>query len=168
MAASRRLDEQWPALERSLPTRIQVLRIEVVQLRARGALAMAARRTDVKSHLAVAEADARQIEGERMAWAEPHASLLRASIAAAKGDDRAAVRCARAALRGHERADMALYAAAARRSPGRDPRRRRGARDGEGLGRVDDGARDPPARTDDRDARARPVESDRVTAARSR
>jgi serine/threonine protein kinase len=117
-SAARRLAEQWPALERSLLTRIQVLRIEVVQLRARVALAMAARGADVKRHLSAAEADAKKLEGERMAWGEPHASLLRSSIAAARGDDRAAVRCARAALRGYERADMALYAAAARRRLG--------------------------------------------------
>ncbi|MEP7123870.1 MAG: protein kinase [Byssovorax sp.] len=117
-SASRRLDEQWPALKRSLLTRIQVLRVEVVHLRGRVALAMASRGADAKRHLAAAEGDAKQLEGERMAWAEPHGSLLRASIAAAKGDDRAAVRFTRTALRGYERADMALYAAAARRRLG--------------------------------------------------
>ena len=115
-SASRRLEAQWPALKRSLLTRIQVLRIEVVQLRGRVALAMATRGVDVKRHRSAA--DAKRLEDERMAWAEPHASLLRSSIAAAKGDDRAAVRCARAALRGDERADMGLYAATARRRLG--------------------------------------------------
>jgi eukaryotic-like serine/threonine-protein kinase len=118
VSASRRLEAQWPALKRSLLTRIQVLRVEVFQLRGRVALAMAARGTDVKLHLAAASEDAKRLEGERMAWAEPHGSLLRAAIAAAKGDDRGAVRCARAALRGYERADMGLYAAAARRRLG--------------------------------------------------
>jgi hypothetical protein len=117
-SASRRLDEQWPALERSLLTRIHVLRVEVFQVRARVALAMAAEGVDVKRHLAAAADDAKRIDGERLAWCDPHASLIRAAIAAAKGDDRAAVRCARTALRGYDRADMALYAAATRRRLG--------------------------------------------------
>ncbi len=71
-AAWRLFDEQVPvALRRSLMTRVQVFRIESVYLRARSALAMAARRGDSRRFLSVARAGARHIARERRPWSDP-------------------------------------------------------------------------------------------------
>ncbi len=127
-AAWKRITGQWPALAGSLFLRVQVVRIFMLHLRARAALAAAtsppsgAARPEsskgVEALLRAAEKDARRIERERMAWAEPLARLVRAGVAAARRDRQAAIGLLAAAVTGLEAADMGLFASAARRRHG--------------------------------------------------
>jgi hypothetical protein len=117
-AAWRLLDEQEPMLRRSLLTRVQVFRIESLYLRARSALAMAARRGDSRPFLSVARAGARHIAREQMPWSDPIALLIQAGIAHLEGSAPLAARHLQDAVDGFERADMKLYAAVARRRLG--------------------------------------------------
>ena len=84
-AAWRLLAEHRPMLRRSLMTRVQVLRIESLYLRARSALAMAAGNRSSRRFLPIARAAARRIARERMPWSDPIALLLRAGIAYLEG-----------------------------------------------------------------------------------
>jgi hypothetical protein len=119
-AAHARLHERWGALRGSLLLRVQLTRIEATHLRARAALALArARPSDRRARAAEVEAGARRILAERMPWATPLAALLRAGVAATRGDAGRADALLREAARGLEAADMALYAAAARWQRGR-------------------------------------------------
>jgi hypothetical protein len=133
--AYRRLVEAWPALQGSMLRRVQVVRIETQQARARAAIALAAEsRADREALLRDAARGARAIEREGAEWARPHAALLRAGIEGARGRREAAVVELRAAIRGFEAADLALYAAAARRALGGLV----GGAEGEGLVRGAD------------------------------
>jgi hypothetical protein len=117
-AAWRLLDEQKSMVRRSLLTRVQLIRIELLYLRARSALAMAGRSSSCRRLLSVARAGARRIAAERMPWSDPIALLLRAGIAYLEGDARLAVRHLHDAADRFDRADMNLYAAVARRRIG--------------------------------------------------
>ncbi len=125
--AWKHLEGQWQALEESMLLRIQILRIEAMHLRARAALAVSAisgGAGDVERELA--EKLARRIENEKMQWARPLASLIRAGVAqqrakSAKDGQRLPPTCNALladAIQGFEDADMRLYAAAARRRRG--------------------------------------------------
>jgi len=118
-APIRRIREQLPALKASGMLRLQLMRIDLYDLRGRAALAGAAAGIEPKVLLREAEADARRIERERMPWSNPLALVLRAGFAFLLGQrDTAATLLARAAL-GFDAAHMALHAAAARRQQGR-------------------------------------------------
>jgi hypothetical protein len=117
--AWRLLIEQESSLHRSLLlNRIQVLWIEAQYLRARCALAMAAKAGYSRRFLSVARAGARRIQGQRRPWADPIALLLRAAIAWLEGSPPLALRHLHAAVERFDRADMNLYAAVARRRIG--------------------------------------------------
>ena len=105
-------------LRRSFLTRVQVMRIESLYLRARSALAMAARHGPHRRFLSVADAGARRIARERMPWSDPIALLIRAAIAHLEGRTSLALRCLDDAVDRFDRADMKLYAAVARRRIG--------------------------------------------------
>jgi predicted Ser/Thr protein kinase/tetratricopeptide (TPR) repeat protein len=130
-AAWRLLAEQKSMLRRSLMTRVQVFRIESIYLRARSALAMAARDRRSRRFLSTARAGARRIARERMPWSDPIALLLRAGIAYLEGRTPLALTYLHEAADRFGRADMKLYAAVARRrigtlqddAPGRELRR---------------------------------------------
>ena len=107
-AAWRRLDEQEPMLRRSLLTRVQVLRVESIYLRARSALAIAAAERSGR-FLSVASAGARRIAGERMPWSDPIALLLNAGTAYLEGNTPLALRHLHDAAGRFDRADMKLY-----------------------------------------------------------
>ena len=83
--AWRLFTEQESMMRRSLLTRVRVLRIESLYLRARCALAMAASRRRSRRFLSVARVAARRIAGERMPWSDPIALLVRAGIANLEG-----------------------------------------------------------------------------------
>jgi hypothetical protein len=90
--------------------------------RARSALAAAAANgTSGKGDLLrVAEADARRIARENMAWATPYATLVRAGIARVRGDgDERVVAHLRAAIGEFEASEMKLHAMAAKDCLGR-------------------------------------------------
>jgi hypothetical protein len=117
-AAWRLLDEQQSMLRHSLLTRVQLIRIESLYLRARSALAMAGTRSRSYRFLSVTRDRARRIAAEHMPWSDPIALLLRAGIAYLEGDARVAVRHLHAAADRFDRADMKLYVAVARRRIG--------------------------------------------------
>ena len=102
----------YPSLEGSLLLRIQNIRIGMLQLRARLALAASASSTDREKLLAAAEADAGRIERENMTWSNGLAELLRAGITASRGDKSEAMAKLAAAATSFDAAEMTLYAIA--------------------------------------------------------
>jgi hypothetical protein len=112
-AAWERITREWPALARSLFLRVQVVRIFMWDLRARSALAAAVQASRPEPLWRAAQQDARRIEHERMAWAEPLAQLIRAGIAAGRGDRGGARVLLQDAEAGFRATAMGLFAAAA-------------------------------------------------------
>ena len=115
--AWKHIDQQVKPLERSLLLRTQGLRIDMLHLRARLALASAFGR-DRHERLRIAGNCADRIAREDMAWSNPLANLTYAALAKQRGDTSRAAALVKRALEGLEAADMALYAAAARRRLG--------------------------------------------------
>jgi hypothetical protein len=115
--AWKHLESQLRPLEKSMLLRIQGLRIDAMQIRARLALASAAG-SPRQGHLRLAEKLAGKIEREEMAYANPLATLIRAGIARQRGDDARAISLAEKAAEGFDAAHMRLYAVAARRRLG--------------------------------------------------
>ena len=115
--AWKHIEVQWRPLEKSMLLRIQGLRIDAMQLRARLALASAS--GEQREHrLRLAEKLAAKIERENMAYANPLATLIRAGIAKQHGDGPRALTLTEKALQDFDAADMQLYATAARRRLG--------------------------------------------------
>jgi len=117
-SAWNRIGERWSDLIASLALRIQLIRIEALQLRGRSALAAAASGLARKELLPAIQRDADVIEREKMPWATPLAQLMRAGIAAIRSDSDASLPLLLRAAEGFDKADMALYAAVARRRRG--------------------------------------------------
>ncbi len=113
-AAWERVVSGWPAFKRSLIPMAQIVFLESTHLRARTAVAAVAAGEIPERHLALAERDARRIESEKMPWSDPLAQLIRASLAALRGDTRGAIELLASAETDFEAADEGLYAAAAR------------------------------------------------------
>ena len=112
------IDEQWDHYRKSFLLRVQQVRIDVVQLRARSAVAAAVLDPRAARLLMVAEQAARRLDREKIAWADAHAQAIRAMVAAARGDlDSARTGLADAARR-YDEVDMGLYAASVRRRLG--------------------------------------------------
>jgi hypothetical protein len=116
--AYERITRAWPELQASLLLRVQALRLEAIHLRARCELAASLARAGDAQLLASAERAASRIERERMPWSDPLAWLLRAAVAAARGQRPESLELLSRAAGAFEAADMALYAAAARRRKG--------------------------------------------------
>jgi hypothetical protein len=103
-----------------------MLRIELLELRGRSAVAaaaalaaMAGRTAHRKaSLLASAARDAYRLEREREPWAHAHAQLLKAGIATMRGDHAQAATGLRAAAEEFTALEMHLHATAARRRLG--------------------------------------------------
>jgi hypothetical protein len=108
---------QWKDLEHSMLLRIQILRIEAMHLRARVALASALDEGE-PGRLALAEKMADKIAKDKMSWAEPLVSLIRAAIAHQRGNATKATGLLADALEGFEREHMSLFAAATKRQLG--------------------------------------------------
>ncbi|MCI0390108.1 MAG: protein kinase [Acidobacteria bacterium] len=113
---------RWRAIRMSFLMRVQYILIESLHHRAQCAVAMAAddnlkvaARTRL---LRSAERDARRIEGERMPWGDALAQLVRAGIAATRGNVEQAVARLSSAEAAFDAAGMALFAAASRRRYG--------------------------------------------------
>jgi tetratricopeptide (TPR) repeat protein len=107
------LAQKWPELRRSLLLRVQLLRLEVLHLRARSALAVVASggRAELLKQVV---ADVEAIAKEHMEWSAPLVSLVRAGLAACRGDRAQAALRLRAAVHECDRSHMGLYGAAAR------------------------------------------------------
>jgi serine/threonine protein kinase/tetratricopeptide (TPR) repeat protein len=115
--AWRHVETQLKPLEKSLLLRIQGLRIDATQLRARLALASAIG-SQAGQRLQLAEKLAGKIEGENMAYANPMATLVRAAVANRRGDEASAVNLLEKAVKDFAASHMELYATVARRRLG--------------------------------------------------
>jgi hypothetical protein len=100
-AARERLQKGWGGLKKSFLLQLQFVRIIMIDLRARAALASGDRDAALR--------DARRLEAEKVPWAQALAALLAADSAAEYNE--AAARC--------DAAGMRLHAACARRRAGR-------------------------------------------------
>jgi tetratricopeptide (TPR) repeat protein len=112
------VSEQWPAYKGSLLSRVQHIRIDFLQSRARSALAASIIADNPKPFLRAAGRDAKRLEREKVGWSAALARLVRAGIAGARGDTIRAVRLLREAATQFDEVDMLLFAAAARRRTG--------------------------------------------------
>ena len=115
--AWKRLTKSWPAMVHSKILRVQFARNEMLHLRARVGLAIAATTRD-RAILGQVKRDATTILRTRMLWARPLAQSIRAGVRAIHGDLDESRALLTAALRNFEKAEMLLYAAAARRRLG--------------------------------------------------
>ncbi len=131
---------EWPSLTRSLlPRSVQLIRVESLHLRARPALAVAARGAAGKgAALERADSDARAIEAEGTSYSRPIGRLLRAGVAFQRGDRACAVSSLDEAIAGFEGTGMALYAAIARYRRGALQRSDEGVRVAEGWMQAED------------------------------
>ncbi|MDC3961404.1 AAA family ATPase [Polyangium jinanense] len=118
--ARRRVLQAWGAIVRSQQLRVQPSRIDMLFLRARTAIAMAAEAPPRRRARLAREAEriASRLEGEIRADAPPSAALLRAAVARLRGHEDEALAHLDAAIRGFDEAEMALHAACARRRKG--------------------------------------------------
>jgi len=115
--AWKHIEGQVKPLEKSMLLRIQGLRIDSTQLRARLALASALG-DQRERRLRIAEALADKLARENMAYSNPLATLIQAALAKQRGDRQRTVELLEKALKDFESSDMRLYAVAARRRLG--------------------------------------------------
>ena len=115
-SAYARVKGEWPRLvESMLPRSVQLIRIEALHVRARAALALAARGGADQARLCrEAERDARKIEKEGTTYGTPLGRLVRAGVLHLRGDGAGAAALLDLAIAGFDATDMSLYAAAAR------------------------------------------------------
>jgi serine/threonine protein kinase/tetratricopeptide (TPR) repeat protein len=114
--AHKRLEDGWGPMSKSLLTKIQIIRFEVTELRARAALAAARVSTGSEKErlLVLAEQQTEKIGKEGLPWTNAITSLRRAGILDARGDKDAAIREYRAAVEASDAANLGGHAAAAR------------------------------------------------------
>ena len=117
-AAWRRVLETEPVLQSSLLLRIQQVYADVIQHTGRCAVAMAAISADPGPLLRVAEKSARRLDRQQLLWTSALAQLIKAGVAAVRGDALAAERLLEEAAEQLASADMGLFAASARRQLG--------------------------------------------------
>jgi hypothetical protein len=120
-AAWQNLTQRWPALERSLLLEVQLMRISMLELRARSAIAAAGeahgapeRRRRLDDALWCAKA----IERQRAAWGTVLAGIIRAGVDFSRGNQRAALARLNELQPTIDALDMAMIAAAIRRRRG--------------------------------------------------
>ena len=121
--AWRQISSEWRLLDRSLLTRIQLVRIGALQRRARCAIAAATQQPRGSSEqgrlLSDAQRTLRRIESEDAPWARPLALLLSAGIAGTRGKPEDALLPLRAAEAASDAADLTLYRAVTKLRLGR-------------------------------------------------
>jgi tetratricopeptide (TPR) repeat protein len=114
------IDASWRPLRRSLLLHVQYIRLYCCELRARALLASAERSEPGREHaVRAATRDIHRIAREKMPLAGPFADMLRAGLAAVRGDDARAMVLLRAATETCHAADMNLHATVARRYLGK-------------------------------------------------
>jgi hypothetical protein len=118
-AAWERIERDERALEKSHLLRVQFMRILTRFARGRAAV-LSIRATPQRRAARLAEARklARQLRQERMAWTEPLAAIVTASVKNIEGDRAGTATALREAASFAGAADMALYAAGARHQLG--------------------------------------------------
>jgi hypothetical protein len=112
-AAWHRVQGEWSAFRWSLLSHVQDLRIEMLQLRAYCALAMAGVSTS-REFLTAASRDARRLRREKLAWTDTLAQYIEGTVALRRGAAQSAHESLTAAVDGFERVDAHLHAAATR------------------------------------------------------
>lgn len=118
-SARSRVWEAWPVIESSQLLRVQFGRVDMHLLRAKTAIACAARGGPGREALLrTADRDAGQLEREIRRDSMPTARLLRAGIARVRGDRDAAAAHLSEAASAFDACDMALHAACCRRRRG--------------------------------------------------
>ncbi|MCO6456930.1 MAG: protein kinase [Pirellulaceae bacterium] len=117
-AAWERITDLWPDYRRSMLLRVQQVHVDILQSRARCALAASLVAPQPEQLWQAALRDARKLNGERVPWASALAQLIRAAVAAARQDSPTASAGYRRAARMLDDVDMRLLAAAARRRCG--------------------------------------------------
>jgi hypothetical protein len=117
-AAWERVTGAWPALAASHLLRVQQVRILLLHLRARAALAAAPATAKPTPLWHAAERDARLLRRERIAWAEALAQLVHAGVAMGRHDASRAHQLLEDATGRLETAGLRLHAVAARRRLG--------------------------------------------------
>ncbi|HEY2512964.1 MAG TPA: protein kinase [Polyangiaceae bacterium] len=115
--AHERMVRRWPDLRGSLLLLVQAVRIVGKYTRGRAAVALG-EQSGERSLFGEAARDARSILGERTAWGAGLGALVRAGVEASRGEDARSVSSLRRAIASLEASEMALHAAAARRSLG--------------------------------------------------
>jgi serine/threonine protein kinase/tetratricopeptide (TPR) repeat protein len=108
----------WPALSRSMLLNVQFIRVGMVQLRARCALAAAVDCDEPEPILRIATSDARRLEKESTPWAVASARLVLASLAHVRGDRETTVKLLRDAADRFDKIPMTLCAEAVKRRLG--------------------------------------------------
>ena len=153
-AAWDRVKSVWPEYSRSMLLRIQLIRIHMLELRARSALAVAEQGKLPNLAARSARQDARRLEREGQGWAMAHAHYVRAGIAACLEDaaeGTAPLPARRRAVRLGGHAAPRLGHAV---PDGRDPGGRGGPRTDPRSRGLDEVAVDPLSGTLGRDVRA--------------
>jgi hypothetical protein len=115
-SARRRVAVHWPLVARSHLLLVEQVRIFLVHLRARAALAAAAGGSAAR--LRAAAADARRLGREPAPWAQALGKLVEAGVAQGRGDVAGAARLLEDGAARLDAVAMRLYAAAARRRLG--------------------------------------------------
>jgi tetratricopeptide (TPR) repeat protein len=99
--ALRGVDQLWPRLRRALQLQTQLVRIMMVDLRARCVIAAARASHDPRALLRRAERYARRLDREDTAMSRPFAAMLHAGVAGLRGDTASAAGHLRSALEAH-------------------------------------------------------------------
>jgi serine/threonine protein kinase len=105
-----RVNEIWPGYSQSMLLRIQAVRIDMLELRARCALAMGERTNLPDPYVRQAAHDARRLEREGVNWAHAHSHYVRAGVAACKEHRQAALAAMNLAAEAYDDAEMPLRA----------------------------------------------------------
>jgi tetratricopeptide (TPR) repeat protein len=115
-SALKRVDQAWSPLRASMLLQVQTVRIEMLHLRARSALAAVHQCPERATKLLRrAKSDAAELAREYSIVAPPMAELIRAAIASIENQSERCVACLRKAIEGFEAAEMGQYANVARR-----------------------------------------------------
>jgi eukaryotic-like serine/threonine-protein kinase len=117
-AAWQHIVDQWPAMASSALLHVESVRIFMIHLRARCALAAAASAADPEPLLKVVRRDARKLEREKPSWCRCMPLMLRAALAFREGNASQAAKLLGNAADAADSADMKLFGAAARRRQG--------------------------------------------------
>jgi serine/threonine protein kinase/tetratricopeptide (TPR) repeat protein len=108
------VEARWQSFCRSMLTRIQIIRIESLHLRARVALACVRETSGDESAFKLALKMAKRIERENMPWSNPFAALLRATVAHRRGNRDLAAELLHVADAGFGLTNMELFQMSAR------------------------------------------------------
>jgi serine/threonine protein kinase len=113
------IEQHWPTLQGAFLLKIQIVRAEAILLRARSALAAALQERSRGAELQTqALRLARRLERERLPFAQPQATLIRAAVAILRGDEASALADLERAAFGFEACAMHLHSAVAWRRVG--------------------------------------------------